>query len=74
MWAGYPEVVSSEIGKYREPTVSSQLEGNNAEHDNASATRPCGVVDPKHAWKLHAREPRDPAVIRRGPRIGERKR
>jgi len=24
----------------------------------------CGVVDPRHAWKLHAREPRDPVAIR----------
>ena len=24
----------------------------------------CGVVDPKHAWKLHAREPSDPVAIR----------
>ena len=30
----------------------------------ASASSPCGVVDPTHAWKLHAREPRDPFVIR----------
>ena len=26
--------------------------------------RHCGVVDPRHAWKLHAREPRDPMAIR----------
>ena len=27
-------------------------------------TRPYGVVDPTHAWKLHAREPRDSFAIR----------
>ena len=30
----------------------------------ASASRLCGVVDPMHAPKLHAQEPRDPVVIR----------
>ena len=32
----------------------------------ASAPRPCGVEDPMHAEKLHAREPGDPAATRRG--------
>ena len=31
----------------------------------ASEARPRGVEDPKHAEKLHAREPGDPAVARR---------
>jgi len=64
MWAGYPEAVSSEIAKFREPTMSGQLEGNSVSRENASAAQPCGVVDPKHAWKLHEREPRDPVAIR----------
>jgi RNA-directed DNA polymerase len=64
MQAGYPEGVSSEIAKFREPTVSGQPEGNSVSRENASAAQPCGVVDPRHAWKLHVREPRDPAGIR----------
>src|SRR6266571_2721700 len=43
----------------REPTVSSYQEGNNAVHGSASVSRPCGVEDPKHVEKLHAREPGD---------------
>ena len=31
------------------PTLSAQTEGNTAERANASATRSCGVEDPKHA-------------------------
>ena len=37
-------------------------EGHNARHANASAARPCGVEDPRHAEKLHGREPGDPAA------------
>jgi hypothetical protein len=44
--------------------VSDKPEGNNAVHASASVTRPCGVEDPKHAEKLHAREPGDPAAAR----------
>src|SRR6266702_245414 len=33
-------------------------------HDNASEARPRGVEDPKHAEKLHAREPGDPVAAR----------
>ena len=57
--------MSSEINRCREPTASGCKEGNNASHDSASAARPCGVEDPKHAEKLHAREPGDPVVARR---------
>jgi len=32
--------------------------------ENASAPQPCGVIDPTHALKLHAREPRGPSVVR----------
>jgi len=64
MQAGYPQVVSSEIGKIRESTVSAYPEDNNAARENASALRPCGVEDLRHAWKLHAREPRDPVAVR----------
>ena len=71
MQAGYPEGVSSEIAKSGKPTVSGKPEGNSATCDSASAARPCGVADPKHAWKLHAREPRDPAVFR-GRKAAER--
>ena len=48
----------------REPTASDSQEGNNAAHANASAPRPCGVEDPRHAEKLHAREPGDPVAAR----------
>jgi RNA-directed DNA polymerase len=48
----------------REPTASDSKEGNNASHDSASTMRPCGVKDPKHAEKLHAREPGDPVAAR----------
>ena len=41
-----------------------QPEGNNVTRDSASAARPCGVEDPRHAEKLHAREPGDPVVAR----------
>ena len=57
-------VLSSEIEWCREPTASDSAEGHNAEHDIASASRPCGVEDPRHAEKLHAREPGDPVAAR----------
>jgi hypothetical protein len=57
-------VLSSEIACFGEPTASDGKEGNNAAHDNASAARPCGVRDPRHAEKLHAREPGDPVAAR----------
>jgi len=57
-------VLSSEIVWCREPTASGGTEGNNAACDSASAARPCGVKDPRHAEKLHAREPGDPVVAR----------
>ena len=57
-------VLSSEIKRFREPTASGCKEGNNASHDSASAARPCGVEDPRHAEKLHAREPGDPVAAR----------
>ncbi|MGO9096622.1 MAG: hypothetical protein ACLQGV_15540 [Bryobacteraceae bacterium] len=56
--------MSSEIAWCREPTASGSTEGYNAAHANASAARPCGVEDPKHAEKLHAREPGDPITAR----------
>ncbi len=40
MQARYPEVVSSEIGKIRESTVSASPEDNRATRDNASASCP----------------------------------
>lgn len=39
-------------------------EGNTSARVNASAQRPCGVEDPKHAEKLSAREPGDPVAAR----------
>ena len=65
-------VLSSEINRCREPTASGCKEGNNASHDSASAARPCGVEDPKHAEKLHAREPGDPVAAREQCGVGRR--
>ena len=43
--------------------------------DNASKARPRGVEDPKHAGKLYAREPGDPAAARASSeRAGRRRR
>jgi len=50
--------------QFREPTASDCQEGHDVSHDSASAARPCGVQDPMHAEKLHAREPGDPAIAR----------
>jgi RNA-directed DNA polymerase len=45
--------------------VSGIPEGNTVARDKSRARRGhCGVKDPGHAWKLHAREPRDPVAIR----------
>ena len=45
--------------------MSGEPAGNTAERDISQARRRhCGVVDPTHASKLHAREPRDPVAIR----------
>ena len=49
-------------------------EGNKAACGSASMQRSCGVEDPKHAVKLHAREPGGPVVAHKqysGPE-GER--
>jgi len=45
-----------------------------ANRDNASEAWPRGVEDPKHAEKLHAREPGGPAVARGSRRAGGRTR
>jgi hypothetical protein len=45
--------------------VSGEPEGNTAACARTRVRRrPCGVADPTHAWKLHAREPRDPVAVR----------
>ena len=50
-------------------------EGNTSASGSASAQRSCGVEDPKHAGKLYAREPGDPAVARASSeRAGRRRR
>src|SRR5215510_12057821 len=57
MWAGYPEVVSSEITKFREAD-DVRLIGS---QQCVVRKRECGAAlrsrRPKHAWELHAREP-----------------
>ena len=45
--------------------MSGKPEGNTVARDKSRARRGhCGVEDPMHALKLHAREPRDPVAIR----------
>ena len=45
--------------------MSGEPEGNTVVRDTSRVRhRRCGVVDPRHAWKLHVREPRGPVVIR----------
>ena len=45
--------------------MSGEPEGNTAVCVRTRVRRRhCGVEDPTHAWKLHAREPRDPVAIR----------
>ena len=48
--------------QFGEPTASDSQEGYIAAHVSASARRPGGVEDPRHAEKLHAREPGGPAT------------
>ena len=50
---------------FQEAHGVAQPEGNMAARDNASAQRSCGVLDPRHAEKLRAREPGGPVVARR---------
>ena len=46
--------------------MSGEPEGNTVARDKSQARRRhCGVEDPRHAWKLHAREPRGPVAIHR---------
>jgi hypothetical protein len=71
-WVSIGWVLSSEIKPCREPTASGCKEGNHASHASASAARPCGVEDPKHVEKLHAREPGDPAAVRGDKAAGRR--
>jgi RNA-directed DNA polymerase len=52
--------------------VSDKPEGKTTVRDKSQVRRGhCGVKDPTHAWKLHAREPRDPVAIRR-PVVADR--
>jgi hypothetical protein len=46
MQAGYPEVVSAEIGQIRESTESACPEDNKAACENASAPRPAESKTP----------------------------
>jgi RNA-directed DNA polymerase len=50
---------------FREPTLSRNAEGNRMGVANARPLSPCAVEDPRHAWKLYAREPGDPSGARR---------
>ena len=44
--------------------MSDEPEGNTVARDKSQARRRHrGVEDPRHAWKLHAREPRGPVAI-----------
>jgi hypothetical protein len=51
--------------RYGAPTLSGEAEGNTEGVDHReNPVRLCGVKDPRHAWKLDAREPGDPGVAR----------
>jgi hypothetical protein len=71
-WTGVSagSVLSSEIMAIGKLTGSDHPESNKARHAIASASFSRGVKDPRHAVKLHAREPRDPVVIRTQSRCG----
>lgn len=60
MQAGYPEVVSSEIGRIRESTVSAYPEDNKVACDNASAPRPAESKTPCMLETSRARTERPP--------------
>jgi hypothetical protein len=64
-------LMSSEIATISAPTVSKQPEGNMGHAQTRACHRHCGVADPTHVGKLHAREPRDPVAIR-GPVLADR--
>jgi hypothetical protein len=68
------KLMSSEIAKL-ERADGVRLTGRQyGTGESASTCPPYGVVDPRHAWKLHAREPRDPDVHpqpQRGGPVGE---
>ena len=75
MQAGYPEVVSSEIGKIRESTVSAYPEDNKAVRDNASAPHPAESKTPG-MHRNFARENREtpwPSVGSRTRTAGRRR-
>ena len=50
---------------FREPTSSGKAEGNSGGRQYCETPPPCVVGDPRHAWKLYAREPGDPSSARR---------
>ena len=63
---------SSEIRRCGEPTASGSPEGHKTARASASAPPPRGVEDPKHAEKLHVREPGDPVAARGQSDAGRR--
>jgi hypothetical protein len=73
MQAGYPEVVSSEIGKIRESTVSAHPEDNNPACDNASAPGPAESKTPcmhRNFTRENRETPWLSVGVRQGP-LGE---
>jgi len=57
-------VLSSEISLSGAPTFSKRRKATRSGSPTRDPVRPCGVEDPMHAGKLHAREPRGPMVAR----------
>jgi len=47
----------------RVPTLFCEAEGHITEHAMRVLGEPCAVIDPRHAWKLHTREPGDPMDV-----------
>src|SRR5579872_1462314 len=52
------------------PTASDRTEGETVSLANARAAQPRGVEEPKHAEKLHTREPGGPEDVRAVWRTG----
>ena len=75
MQAGYPEVVSSEIGKIRESTGSAYPEDNTAACASASASRPAESKTPSmhRNFTCENREAPLPSVVSRTRAAGRRR-
>jgi len=58
------QVLSREMDGTQSADVVHNSEGKTSESDTRARAGLCEVIDPVHAWKLHAREPGYPANAR----------